>query len=767
MNRYRLYDISSRKLPLICGPKARSLQVLIRKGMPVPPGFVLPPESCRALLAGDDHLSKILTDGLDRVIGSGRSVAVRSSSRDEDGENRSFAGQFESFLHVADTNGIVTAIRSIQESAESIRAGVYRSRFGDSESRDMSVIVQRMVPPVFSGVAFSRNPLTGLDETIIEYVAGSGEALAQEGRTPFRWVSKWGEWTQRPDDAEQHRQIVEEVLKGVNLLSRSQPYPMDVEWVWDGARLWWVQLRPMTGLNDITIYSNRISREFLPGIILPLVWSVNIPVVNTAWIRLLHGLAGVRGLKPEDLARSFHYRAYFNMTAVGDVLDILGMPRESLELMLGIDSEGPEKPRFAPTFRTWLRIPRILLFLLRNLNFRRQAERFIRRTTPVYRSLETDFGSDMSTRDMLDTIEQVKQLTIETAYFNVLVPLVMQLTGRLLDRRIRKSGGDPRASDLLAADGEIRQLSPAFHLDILRRRYEALDERSRSLIRTTDDLPEDLQATVAEFIDRFGHFSDSGNDFHSPPWKEDPERVLSMILNHGGPGSRGYQSDNRDLPAGVRRSSTFRRARRYRLLREKLSSLYTYGYGLFRPLYREIGRRLADRGQLERPDDVFYLSHEEVVEATQADISNIIDLVASRRIELDRVRDLRLPTIIFGDDSPPIYEETGTRLKGTPTSRGYYSGTVRRIQKTDEQHRLKEGEVLVIPYSDVGWTPLFSRAGAVISESGGILSHSSIIAREYGIPAVVSVSGIMDLENGTTVSVDGYTGEIAILETVS
>jgi pyruvate,water dikinase len=84
------------------------------------------------------------------------------------------------------------------------------------------------------------------------------------------------------------------------------------------------------------------------------------------------------------------------------------------------------------------------------------------------------------------------------------------------------------------------------------------------------------------------------------------------------------------------------------------------------------------------------------------------------------------------------------------------------VQGIQDFEKVQAGDVLVIPYSDVGWTPLFARAGAVVAEAGGILSHSSVIAREYGIPAVVSVSGACGLADNSTVSVDGYRGEIIV-----
>ena len=101
-------------------------------------------------------------------------------------------------------------------------------------------------------------------------------------------------------------------------------------------------------------------------------------------------------------------------------------------------------------------------------------------------------------------------------------------------------------------------------------------------------------------------------------------------------------------------------------------------------------------------------------------------------------------------------------LDGTPTSRGRYSGPVRVVQGIQDFPKVQQGDVLVIPYADVGWTPLFARAGAVIAESGGMLSHSSIVAREYHIPAVVSVAHACQLADDTIVSVDGYQGVITV-----
>ncbi len=125
---------------------------------------------------------------------------------------------------------------------------------------------------------------------------------------------------------------------------------------------------------------------------------------------------------------------------------------------------------------------------------------------------------------------------------------------------------------------------------------------------------------------------------------------------------------------------------------------------------------------------------------------------------MEQSRHALVPDVIHGEAIPPLIPADADKLEGVPSSGGYYTGRIKVVRGLSDFPKLDPGDVLVIPYSDVGWTPLFARAGAVIAESGGILSHSSIIAREYNLPAVVSVKCAMDLPDGALVEVDGYKG---------
>jgi pyruvate,water dikinase len=128
------------------------------------------------------------------------------------------------------------------------------------------------------------------------------------------------------------------------------------------------------------------------------------------------------------------------------------------------------------------------------------------------------------------------------------------------------------------------------------------------------------------------------------------------------------------------------------------------------------------------------------------------------------VENVSPPTLIYGDQPLPLDTPAEDTLRGTPVSGGRYVGPVRVVAGMRDFDKVRSGDVLVIPYSDAGWTPLFVKAGAVVAESGGMLSHSAIVAREYGIPGVVSVPGACRIQDDAVVTVDGYQGTVSFHE---
>jgi pyruvate,water dikinase len=753
------------------GNKASLLRFLIDQGHSVPATCFCSLQALEDAKQDAEGVIDQLRAELARVISDGKAYAVRSSANVEDTAESSYAGQFTTSLGVSGVPGVLEAIEEVWRSAESARV---RSYLGKKEIRDgeirMGVIIQEMVEPDFSGVSFSRNPMTGMDEVLVEAVKGRGTALVQDGATPGRWINKRGKWLLLPQHAHIPLDLIESIVRETKVIEKEYGRPVDLEWVYDGRQILWVQLREIL-IDDVNVYSNKISKEVLPGAIKPLVWSVNIPLVNGAWIRLFTELIGENDIQPESLSKQIHYRAYFNMGVIGRIFSALGMPRESLELLMGIEAAG--KTRFRPTWKTMLQLPRLVAFAVDKLRFSRRLEAFLPEMQERYRGLaEVDLATKTDD-ELFSLIERLFDLTQEAAYFNIVVPLLMQIYNRLLSSRLSEAGISIEELDLTRRLEGLRELDPKMHLAKLHEQYARLCSEAEGELGGSHDaireIPgsETFRAELDLFIERFGHFSESGTDFSAVPWRENPQLVLDMIAGYR-PKAEAELQSLEDLRIPLMRRPAVRilygRARQYRLARERVSSLYTYGYGLFRNYYLEVGRRLTTSGSISRPDDIFYLYLHEVEAMFSADggSHSMDDHVRKRRAEMEAYRDISLPTIVYGDRPPPILERVAEELKGTPTSRGYYTGPARVITSTGEFAKLQEGDVLVVPYSDVAWTPLFAKAGAVVAESGGILSHSSIVAREFGIPAVVSVDGATRLKDGAIVSVDGFTGDVVL-----
>jgi len=775
MVRY-LYELGKWHRPPHVGGKALGLHWLLRHKMDTTRAWACTWDAHRASQQGRPNVLADLCAELDRVLEPGRSYAVRSSANVEDHSAHSFAGQFRSVLDVRGSEAIAEAIASVWDSAKAPGAVAYSDAVRQrTDGIEMGIVIQEMVTPVYSGLSFSKHPTTGMDETLVEGIRGSGEALVQTGVTPERWRNKWGAWLETPQEPVLPIAVVDEVVARTRQIARAYGKPVDLEWVYDGERVRWLQVRAITGIDRIDVYSNRISGEFLPGIILPLVWSINVPIVNSAWIALLTELVGPNDLTPERLARSFYYRAYFNMQPFGEIFARVGLPRESLELMMGLDPGGDEKPSFRPGWRALRLLPRLVGFALAKIGFSRRTPRILQQARVGFGTYAPNGLETLSDAHLIERIDALRAHTQHVAYLNIVIPLLMQFFHMLLRVALDRAGIDYEHLDLMADMPEMDALNPNTYLAALKRTFDTLtpDIRERVLGRSNaalTDIPEalPLREGLDAFMERFGHFSDSGNDLSRMTWRETPKLVLRMVSEFSLRQSASQALPWARLPlSGLQRAlftPIYARARRYRWLRERVSSLYTFGYGLLRPHLLALGDRLVRRGLIRRRDDVLYLEYDTLSRACAdgTGMEAMGDLVERRKREVDRVRDIAPPTIIYGQDEPPLDHQASSTLAGTPTSRGRHTGPARIVRGLADWDKVREGDVLIVPYSDVGWTPLFAKAGAVVAESGGILSHSSIVAREMGIPAVVSVPGATGLAEGTLITVDGFKGEIAI-----
>jgi len=767
MERKYIYSLSKRLLKPNVGSKATNIHFLLRNGIKVPDSWVILWTAYEEYLLNNHMVEMDLRRELSTIIDPGKSYAVRSSASVEDSGEFSCAGLFKSYLQVQGIDDIISSISKVWLSLESPEFESYWKNIMplDTEAH-MAVIIQEMVQPLFSGVVFTKNPVTGFSETIIEAGPGTGEYQANYHQDLERWVSKWGNWSQKPKDGKLRESLAREIVVQAKKISLSYGKPVDLEWAWDGKNLYFLQVRPITRLN-IPVYSNRIAREMLPGIIKPLVWSVNTRLINPVWASILKRLTGEGSWDPDKFTGHYYYRAYFNMSIFGRVFERLGMPTEALELLFGLEEDGPEKPKMRPGIAFIPRVPRLLIFALSLIGINYKLNHLVKSKKSSYERLSVEIDEEQDPEDLLKIASKIFEETKAVAYYNIRIPLQAMMYHRLLFFLLKKYGYDLRSIELKGAKEAAELYNPQHTLHVLHKRYFEDFEINPEEVVLTPEKEEKLRKDIDKFLKTFGHLSDSGNDCSSIPWRETPDLIRRMIVQQKPTNSEQKTQNFEDLKfSWIQRiliGRVFNRTSQFAFSREKISSLYTYGYGQFRTCFVKLGEVLVKQGIIDDKEDIYYLYWDELLEiiGSKHQLSQQ-SLISKRRQEMESYREAELPEMILGDEQPQLTNSITVELEGIPTSLGTYTGPARVVNGIKDFDKIQDGDVLIIPFADVGWTPLFAKAGAVVSESGGMLSHTSIVAREYRIPAVVSVTGACRLDDNTQITVNGYTGEIVL-----
>jgi pyruvate,water dikinase len=305
-------------------------------------------------------------------------------------------------------------------------------------------------------------------------------------------------------------------------------------------------------------------------------------------------------------------------------------------------------------------------------------------------------------------------------------------------------------------------------------------------------LPELVQRELGAFLRVYGYRGVAEIDVGIARWGEDPTHVFGMLANFmrlrepqmaptvqfrraeeaateamQNAIAKARRSGLTGLPSAVLLRLLFRRVRILGGLRESPKAYAIAALGICRRLLLSAGRELAQSGRIRTADDVFFLTLAEARRALSG--ADQQQLVLVRRADYEReLHRRRQPRLLLSDgtgfygDVPPTAQGDGRTLAGSPASAGVYTGPA-RVVVDPTGARLEPGEVLVAPSTDPGWTPLFMTAGGLVMEMGGMMSHGSIVAREYGIPAVVGVPGATAaIQTGQLVTVDGGKGVVLL-----
>lgn len=733
----KLTILNLKKDKKLIGKKIYNNIYFLKKGIQIPESFYINYKTHHKYLINKQNVLRELKEEIQNLPKKELYV-VRSSINAEDSEDYSFAGQFKTFLNLKNKEEILNSIQNIYEEIIDNKNENYIKKFSQKNLR-ASILIQEQIQSEYSGVIFTKNPVNYLNETIIEYVKGYGEMLVDKGITPERWKYNWEMWIEKPEKPMIDQEKINFIKDQIINIKKDYKLEIDAEWTIYKDNIYFLQLRPITTIKNINIYSNNISKEFLPGLIKPLVWSINISVVNNAWKKLFENFIKKDSIDINQLAKSIHYRAYFNMGVIGDIFKKLGMPRDLLELLMGIYPKPP-KNMFKPSLKTMKYLPKMLFFILKNSRYNTRAQKIY---NEYLNKLENYKKTDFKNLTEQQTIKMIDKLIKEAefvAYYNILTPLANSFRNMGLKKYIEKNNYSLDILKEISNQPQIKEIDPSSNLKEIKKYYDKNGETR------------EFQIKVDEFLEKFGLLSDSGNDFSLPQWRENRENIIKMIKDY-----QISEYKNIEIPEDKKLKKKLNKSKEIHLIKEQISFLYTNIYQIFRLLFLRLGEIYKNQNKIDNVEDIFYLTYSEI---KNNEISK--EKISREKQKMEEAKKLKLPGTIIGDDIPDYFvEPEKSSFKGTPVSNGYYSGKISIIKGLRDFNKVEKGDIIVIPYSDISWNPIFYKAGAIISESGGILSHSAIIARELGIPAITSVNNAMsNFKDGEKVFIDANQGLI-------
>jgi phosphohistidine swiveling domain-containing protein len=734
------------RVPL--GSKAASLARLLGAGFPVPAGVVV----TAAAAADWDQAVARLRRVAAELGGPHQRFAVRSSATAEDLAGASYAGQYETVLEVR-LEELPDAVRLVFDSAASARVSAYRQGHPQAAAADppgsgtgMAVLVQVMVPADAAGVAFTANPLTGdRDEVVITAVRGLGERLVSGQAMGDQWVVRDGQArctrsSEQAISADQARQIA-------TLARRVQTHlgnPQDLEWAIttdpsgsDGAErveggLWLLQARPMTALPD------------------PVDW---IPPAPGFWMRNLR----LGEWLTEPMTPSF----------ADWLLDRI----DHGEQQASRDHVGAALPFPSAAINGWYYLatpplsPRTIATTL--LQGRGRLLRFMRYAVlgpgrdPVAADRRLLAGlAEEWRKELLPRYQRLVQegdQQLPTASSEQLVGIV---------DRVGAAAGEQLWS-LAVVGGAAWKMEGALARFWRRHLAPTVDASVQQLLVGLPGSQPELAAHAVQSLD-WAHAT-AGELGSSPSGpSEDRQRELAARREALTAQCVAALGDRPQLQARFR--ALLQVAQRYAVLREQQAHQLTLGWPLLRHCTLRLGETLRADGMIDRAEDVFFLTRAEL--DTRAPLQ---DVVGRRRATWERQRRLLAPLTI---GRPPrllakellgavdAVRTTGPApedaIVGQPASPGRATGPVRIIHGPGDFGRFQPGEVLVARTTAPAWTPLFARAAAVVTDGGTLAAHASLVAREYGIPAVVATGdATARLPEGQVVTVDGSAGTVS------
>ena len=594
--------------------------------------------------------------------------------------------------------------------------------------------------------------------------------------------------------------------------------PQDIEWAIRKNKIFLLQSRPITALppekswGDRQIWCCSPAKEVIPDV----ATSTTLSVIDAMFGNLIDPVFGELCMDRGDhpLYGLVAGRIYFNANIWGavfrdlpgtkglDFTELTGSHKGLQQVAEGLrnatDEDLPDM-KFS-RYKFFLKIPFIIIDTLRNTT--KKGRRILTKIGTENEKWSRLDAASLTTEEITTNLQKIMMditnLAGQALYlFSIMgaLPFLDMVCTRWLP------DGKTKTGELLAGIGGMVDATAG--LDIWRLAAAADSKKEVKDLILSDDDWGTIEGKLSEtdsgreflvdwgrFMHRHGHHCRGELELYNKRWSETPDYILKFVRSHitqmdkidpvqnfakAAEQRRQLEKQCREqLKNPIKRTIFNRiliRAQKGSVFRENVKSEVIKLLTAMRKLILELGKRLKEKEVLKNEDDIFFLRYQEIVPIVQGNADHDIrKVISTRRAEYDKNSSITPPDVVFGKFDPDNYvpdtiDEQAQELNGLGVSPGTVTGKARVILRADTEQQLLAGEILVAPFTDPGWTPYFVPAAAIVMDEGGVISHGSIVAREYGIPAVVNVgSATRIIKTGQTIQVDGDRGVVRILQ---
>ena len=780
MNIYQLGQLPEEIYPSV-GGKAKGLDMLVRHGFTVPKGFVI---------TNTDQIDEeAIYQAFDAM--KAEKVSVRSSASNEDQSSASNAGQYETCLFV-DRSHLMESVKKCLESLNSRRVEDYARHF-ELKQGTMNIVVQEMIDSDKAGVLFTAGPNNG-SAILIEAVSGQGENLVSGQVTAHRYEISRKYYRPCSDDLLNEDEIkrLYETGKKVRTVFAEEK---DLEWAIHNGQLYLLQMRPITTeIIDIEefdrdddlrghLFTKRNVGEMMPGAVTPLTLSTSAKAIDYGMRYMLYNAGVYRSPyeeKPLRLISSISGHLFFDMNLLYNMYAKVGIANPQ-SMNLSIMGEYHDYPPITAKFSNPLvRGINSVKFLRYVMSGRRAMKRFDTMLTKVH------FAETSSYQELYRSINHNLAYLDESLIYHyasssssgsATSTLYMMLDKYFPDKKRYQSFlshlltniPNIESADILSCLQEMAAL-------IKKREPKAVDFSAGELLEFIINDAE-TNAKYQDFLARHGHRCIKEAEMRNKPWREDELPLMNYLQSIINSPMKLVQSEEKiDLrkefafirnPLLKRASIIFaKRARQAVVDREYTKSQLIQIIDLFKQQYARLAKLMMTANVLTDTDLIYFLTHTEIGKLIDGD-STLLAVAERRRKAYAIQENLSFDDIYIGKPTADVFDvgQNDGVMKGVPVSNGECEGIVRVVYSIDDANKLQKGEIMVARFTDIGWTPYYSIVNGMITEIGSSLSHGAVVAREYGLPAIVNMKGATKLlKNGDRIRMDAGKGTVVLAE---